>query len=459
MAATLLLGSVKADGMAPLFVRVQDYNHKIQIKQKTGLMIEPNIWEKRSDHRFMLRYKTNSDVTDVLLKAEQIRKEINARFERGILLDKDAVRDIVHSVVYSKQIEEDNEKAEEERREKERAARMTFKKFFDKFMQDAKSGKRLTTKGTVYAYGTFSALNQAHRTLRDFEEAQGREYDFDDINMEFYMDYTAYQNSKGLALNTIGKNINWMKTILSVAESEGYHSNRIYLDKRFKGKRVEVDSIYLTKEDLDKIRQVDLSKKTSGYELARDIFFIGVWTAQRVSDYDDIHKDDLKTIKKRTILDVADPDNPGQTKAIVKEEENLVLNLIQKKTGSKVSIPCSPELKKILEKYNYDVPHLSEQNINDNIKVIAEMAGLTEKVKIKTIKGGKELVTWERKCDLVHTHTARRTGATLMYLAGMDCYDIMKITGHTSIQTLKKYIKADELEVAGKILDKYDYFK
>ena len=63
------------------------------------------------------------------------------------------------------------------------------------------------------------------------------------------------------------------------------------------------------------------------------------------------------------------------------------------------------------------------------------------------------------KYKLIHTHTARRTGATLMYLSGMDIYDIMKITGHSSPAMLKKYIKADQLEVASKIEDKYDYFK
>ena len=74
------------------------------------------------------------------------------------------------------------------------------------------------------------------------------------------------------------------------------------------------------------------------------------------------------------------------------------------------------------------------------------------------MKGGEKDFAMKRKCDLVHTHTARRTGATLMYLSGMDIYDIMKITGHSTPQTLKKYIKADKLEVMEKIVDKYDYF-
>ena len=62
------------------------------------------------------------------------------------------------------------------------------------------------------------------------------------------------------------------------------------------------------------------------------------------------------------------------------------------------------------------------------------------------------------KYQMVHTHTARRTGATLMYLSGMDVYDIIKITGHSTPMMLKKYIKADKLEVLEKITDKYTYF-
>ena len=45
-----------------------------------------------------------------------------------------------------------------------------------------------------------------------------------------------------------------------------------------------------------------------------------------------------------------------------------------------------------------------------------------------------------------------------MYLAGMDVYDIIKITGHTTPVMLRKYIRADKLEVVEKITDKYDYF-
>ena len=41
----------------------------------------------------------------------------------------------------------------------------------------------------------------------------------------------------------------------------------------------------------------------------------------------------------------------------------------------------------------------------------------------------------------------KKTGATLMYLAGIDIFDIMKVTGHTTPEMLKRYIKADQLDV------------
>ena len=48
------------------------------------------------------------------------------------------------------------------------------------------------------------------------------------------------------------------------------------------------------------------------------------------------------------------------------------------------------------------------------------------------------------KYKLIHTHTARRTGTTLMYLAGVDLYDIMKVTGHCDYKSMKPYIDITE---------------
>lgn len=182
-----------------------------------------------------------------------------------------------------------------------------------------------------------------------------------------------------------------------------------------------------------------------GLSWARDIFMVGVWTAQRVSDYNNISRGDIQSYQMRSIVDIPDPENPGKTIAKIENIELKVINIPQKKTGAKVTIPCSPNLLKILEKYDFQLPHLEDQVINKYIKEITKKAKLTETVEIKETKGGTPKLVKYKKYELIHTHTARRTGATLMYLSEMDIYDIMKITGHSSPAMLKKYIKADQL--------------
>ena len=458
MACYFYLESRRKNGLSPIFIRVQDPKHKLDIRQATKLLIEETIWQTSRDSKEHRTYCKNPQIKKIFDDTDEIRNTIDQLIEDGKTIDKDSVRQLISDIIYRDEREATEAAAAEAARLEAEANRVTLRKFIEQFRKDIKAGKRLTDKGTVYAPGTINAINQACERLKKFEKKMKREYDFDDIDMNFYRDYTAYLNEQGYAINTTGKCIKQLKAIMALAQSEGLHSNSKYQDKRFKGTRVEVDSIYLTKEDLKKMMAVDLSKRTYGFDLARDIFMVGVWTAQRVSDYNNIRPEDIEVYTKRSIVDVPDPENPGKTIEKIEKKEIRVINIRQKKTGTKVAIPCSSELLRILQKYNFDIPKLSDQNINDNIKEIARLAGLTEIIKTESTKGGKKTIEEHQKWELVHSHTARRTGATLMYLAGMDIYDIMKITGHSTPIMLKKYIKADELEVVDKITDKYDYF-
>ena len=176
----------------------------------------------------------------------------------------------------------------------------------------------------------------------------------------------------------MGKCIKELKTVLRSAESEGYDVNPKYKDKKFKGTRVDVDSIYLTRDDLNKIMNVNLSHLSDGYGHARDIFMVGVWTAQRISDYNNLSRDNIKSHRIPKLIDNQ-----------VVYKEFLTIDIRQKKTGVKISIPVSSELKSILERYDYQLPHLEDQVLNRHMKEICKMAGLDEVVEIQTTKGGK----------------------------------------------------------------------
>lgn len=314
--------------------------------------------------------------------------------------------------------------------------RSTLNEFISLYLDQIANGVRQTDRGRNFAPSTVKSVRYSLRQFDRFQGATGRQYDFPDIDMAFYYDYTSFLKKKGFSINSVGKCIRDLKVILHAAEIDGLNTSLFWKEKRFKGIRVDVDNIYLTLDDLRKMMSIDFATLSPGHEQARDIFMVGVWTAQRISDYNHIKPEDFDTLRGITYL-----------------------NVRQQKTGAKIAIPCNSALKAILEKYDFNLPHLPDRVINRNIKDVARAAGLSETVEIETTRGGVPKKERVPKWQLVHSHTARRTGATLMYLAGVDLYDIMKITGHTTPAMLKKYIKADTLEVVEKLTGKYDYFR
>ena len=112
----------------------------------------------------------------------------------------------------------------------------------------------------------------------------------------------------------------------------------------------------------------------------------------------------------------------------------------------------------ILKKYGYEPPRVHDQKLNENIKTICNIAKINTPTEIEEIIGGKKVKTVKPKYEMVASHTARRTGATLMYKAGVPTIAIMKITGHKKESTFLKYIKVSKEETAEK-LSSHKYFK
>ena len=457
MATSFFLMTTEKKGSATLFVRLQSRIHGINYKVASGLEVDIQAWNKSKKSNTTLN--NFRDANPVLTgKMDTIKRNLDTTLKQEMPITKEEMREIIDSVVYAEARAAKKRREEEQAQKEAEEKRMTLNKYISKYTDQISTGARQTDRGRNYADSTVKTIKLALDQFAKFQKETKRTYDFNDINMDFYYAYTAYLKKKKYSINTCGKFIKELKAVMSAAESEGHHTNHLWRDKKFKGTRVEVDSIYLSKEDLDKMMAVDVSKLGLGHEKARDIFMVGVWTAQRISDYNNIQKEDFDTLIKNVMREEDDPEHPGEKKAWIEKQEITFLNIRQKKTGAKVAIPCNSALKAILEKYDYQMPHMLDQVINRNIKDVAREAGLNDLIEIETTKGGVAKKEKVEKWKLVHSHTARRTGATLMYLAGIDIYDIMKVTGHSSPKMLKKYIKADSLEVVRKLTDKYDYF-
>jgi integrase len=309
---------------------------------------------------------------------------------------------------------------------KKKPKQIKLNTYVDNYIKEIETGKRLTEKDKKrYAYSTVKNFKGFQVQFNEYQKQKHRVLNYQHITIDFYNDFIQFFTEKKYSINTIGRHIKNLKTIMRASRDEGLHENNEIDRKQFKNLNVEVDSIYLTETEVKAIYDLNLSENKV-LDVTRDVFLVGCYTAQRFSDYSRINETCLRKLDTGT----------------------KVIELKQQKTGEKVVIPIKTELLKILKKYKYNLPKTHEQKVNLHIKTVGELAGIKEKIEIEEIKGGLILKTNKFKYNLIKTHTARRTGATLMYLAGIPSIDIMKITGHKTEREFLKYIKVTKEQTA-----------
>jgi integrase len=103
----------------------------------------------------------------------------------------------------------------------------------------------------------------------------------------------------------------------------------------------------------------------------------------------------------------------------------------------------------ILKKYNGSIPKISGQKFNVYIKDVCKEAGINESILVR--RSGKH-IRYE-KWELVSSHTARRTGLTNMYKAGIPTYRCMMISGHKTEQVFLTYLRITQEENAQYLKD------
>lgn len=397
----------------------------LPLKFATKESIKPCYWKDRPDYRAKHTREFDYDSFNAWLETVERAVKIVYRNEitAGRLPEPDQLR-----ILLKKELnlipEIANPKIE------------NLNEYIERFVNEIEAGTRLTpgkikkkyTPGTVRNYRSFK------NKFNEYQEDRKRKLDFDHINKEFYNDFVNYFTDKQQSPNNIGKHVKSLKVIMRAAFDEKLHTNSEMDQKYFNAMRYEVQEIYLTQAEIEKIEKLDLSY-SKFLDGIRDVFLIGVYTAQRYSDYSRIRKENVRTTAAGT----------------------KIIDLIQKKTGERVMIPISPQLDKILKKYDYSIPKTFDQKVNKHIKDLAEAAEINEIITVKKTKGGMDIVKDYAKYSLIKTHTARRSGATNMYLAGIPTIDIMKLTGHKTETEFLNYIKVGKEETADN-LSRRDYF-
>lgn len=250
---------------------------------------------------------------------------------------------------------------------------------------------------------------------------------------QFYRQFTDFlYDDLGHFDNYVGHNIKMLKTFLNwVSRSKGLYFGEFYKD------------FYVWKEDIpivvldsSQLRFLITNKPFHDslplhLQRAKDLFVFGCATALRVSDLLSLLNENIEIIQSQTYLSVTAKKTRKQS--VIKLPDFTKEIIARNKNRGKRLFPIT-----------------SSAQFGQNVKKIGEMAGWTNPVpKIRT-KRGKPITQYKnniskspfRFCDLLSTHTMRRTAITTMLELGMEESTVRKISGHSpgSVE-FYKYVK------------------
>ncbi len=397
-----------AEKKSTIYVSVR-FGRNEKLMYSTPLSIEPKFWNDETGRVKNTRLCINREgVNSALLEIEKhINDFMYMSAAKGIPITKESLKQELD--VYFGKADRDA---------------VDFHSFFEKHIKQCSTRMNNRRGGQHISYKTEREYARTYEYLKNYERQEGIHIEFDDINQNFMDGFVAYLQSLNLATNTIGHKIMCIKAVMRSACGQGYTNNTRY--QFIKNQSEESDSVALNEEELQLIEDLDLSKNAR-LEKTRDVFLVGCWTGLRFSDVGKLRKENI-----------GDDD---------------IITITQSKTNDRVYIPLHPIVKDILERYDYKLPIISNQKFNDYIKEVCQLAGI-DKPFIKSItRGGIKQTAVYPKWQVVSSHTARRSFATNLYLAGLPSISIMSVTGHRTETSFLRYIKVSQAEHAKKLLE------
>lgn len=319
-----------------------------------------------------------------------------------------------------------------------------------------KHGSERYDYDTIKVWITFR--NVYERFEKEYEEKTGKVLLWETLDKVTVDAFVKFMEDYGYLTKTINKYIICFKALVQYAYNHNLHDNLKCLKGIQKIKEIEgcaTTKTYLNAEEVQALYEMVLEPGGLNDQV-RDVFLIGVYTCQRVSDYANLKPSNFSTTAKGT----------------------KVIRIVQEKTGNSTVVPIlNDNLQTLVEKYDYHIPHITDVIINRYIKRILKQLSeavpslrdsfrtiltLRERKAVEAkkmaIEVDEEGNTIKRKYDLISTHSARRSGITNLYKSKLfTTRQLMSISGHKTESSFYLYIaeSADELadEIA-EILDK-----
>ena len=410
------LESRKKDGVlitknVPIRMRVNFASKRIEFT--TGYRIDATKWDadkQRVKNGCSNKLKQSaSEINASLLEYYTEIQSIFKRFEvEDVMPTPEQIKEAFNAL---------HKPVSEEPKPKKEALPCDFFQVFDDFVEDCGRQNNWTDS-------TFEKFAAVKNHLTNFRE--GLTFEF--FNERGLNDYVGYlRDVKEMRNTTIGKQLSFLKWFLRWAFKKGVHQNNAYDSYKPKLKSTQKKIIFLTWDELNRLREFKIPSNKQALERVRDVFLFQCFTGLRYSDVFNLRRSDIK-------------------------DDHIEVTTV--KTSDSLIIELNNHSKAILDKYK-DVafendkvlPMITNQKMNDYLKELAEMAGIDEPVRQTYYRGNERIDEVTPKYALLGTHAGRRTFICNALALGIPPQVVMKWTGHSDYKAMKPYIDiADDIK-------------
>ena len=403
------LESRKKDGVlitenVPIRMRVNFASKRIEFT--TGYRIDSAKWDadkQRVKNGCSNKLKQSaSEINASLLEYYTEIQSIFKRFEvEDVMPTPEQIKEAFNAL---------HKPVSEEPKPKKEALPCDFFQVFDDFVEDCGRQSNWTDS-------TFEKFAAVKNHLTNFREGLTFEF-FDERGLNDYVGYL--RDVKEMRNTTIGKQLSFLKWFLRWAFKKGVHQNNAYDSYKPKLKSTQKKIIFLTWDELNRLREFKIPSNKQALERVRDVFLFQCFTGLRYSDVFNLRRSDIKG-------------------------DHIEVTTV--KTSDSLIIELNNHSKAILDKYKdvafeYDkvLPVITNQKMNDYLKELAELAGIDEPIRQTYYKGNERIDDVTPKYALLGTHAGRRTFICNALALGIPPQVVMKWTGHSDYKAMKPYI-------------------
>ena len=277
---------------------------------------------------------------------------------------------------------------------------------------------------------SLTKFNVIKHKLQKLEKFRKKQILISGVNDHFKNEFISYCKSELYAQNTIQRELAIIKTFCKHARFSGLETHP-QLDS-LRTDKEKVEKIYLTIEELSRIKNIKKNELTDSLENARDWLIISCYCGQRISDF-------MRFTEKQIRI----------------EGGEHFLEFTQMKTSKLTTIAIHHKILEILKKRNGKFPYrISDQKYNELIKEVCKLAKI-----IELVKGSKMLETkidsktfrkqegLYKKYELVTSHIGRRSFATNFY-GKMPTTYLINMTNHSTEAMFLNYIGKSNKDLA-----------